>query len=178
MNTIRNVFYEFDSAELTESSTMALDSLVDLLNQNPNVTIELSSHCDFRGKDEYNNKLSQRRAESVVNYLISHGIEKERLTPMGYGETRPKVVTRKMAEQVDFLNEGDTLSEAFIMALDTEEKQEVCHALNRRTEFKVLRTTYRLFESMKPDENASSATEATKKEEEEATAADDDFLLP
>ena len=175
---IRNVFYEFDSAELTESSTMALDSLVDLLNQNPNVTIELSSHCDFRGKDEYNNKLSQRRAESVVNYLISHGIEKERLTPMGYGETRPKVVTRKMAEQVDFLNEGDTLSEAFIMALDTEEKQEVCHALNRRTEFKVLRTTYRLFESMKPDENASSATEATKKEEEEATAADDDFLLP
>ncbi|MBQ7181384.1 MAG: OmpA family protein [Bacteroidaceae bacterium] len=175
---IRNVFYEFDSAELTESSTMALDSLVDLLNQNPNVTIELSSHCDFRGKDEYNNKLSQRRAESVVNYLIGHGIEKERLTPVGYGETRPKVVTRKMAEQVDFLNEGDTLSEAFIMALDTEEKQEVCHALNRRTEFKVLRTTYRLFETMKPDENASQATGAAKQDEEEATAADDDFLMP
>ena len=175
---IRNVFYEFDSAELTESSTMALDSLVDLLNQNPNVTIELSSHCDFRGKDEYNNKLSQRRAESVVNYLIGHGIEKERLTPVGYGETRPKVVTRKMAEQIDFLNEGDTLSEAFIMALDTEEKQEICHALNRRTEFKVLRTTYHLFETMKPDEKASTPTEATKEEEEEATAADDGFLLP
>ena len=157
---------------------MALDSLVDLLNQNPNVTIELSSHCDFRGKDEYNNKLSQRRAESVVNYLIGHGIEKERLTPVGYGETRPKVVTRKMAEQIDFLNEGDTLSEAFIMALDTEEKQEICHALNRRTEFKVLRTTYHLFETMKPDEKASTPTEATKEEEEEATAADDGFLLP
>ena len=176
---IRNVFYEFDSAELTESSTLALDSLVDLLNQNPNVTIELSSHCDFRGKDEYNNKLSQRRAESVVNYLIAHGIEKERLTPVGYGESRPKVVTRKVAEQVDFLNEGDTLSEAFIMALDTEEKQEVCHALNRRTEFKVLRTTYRLFETMKPDENASKAAEAAKEEDEDGDeAADDDFLLP
>ncbi len=173
---IRNVFYEFDSAELTESSTMALDSLVDLLNENPNVTIELSSHCDFRGKDEYNNKLSQRRAESVVNYLIGHGIDKERLTPIGYGETRPKVVTRKIAEQVDFLNEGDTLSEAFIMALETEEKQEVCHALNRRTEFRVLRTTYRLFETMKP--SAEAVKPPQEQEEESEPVADDDFLMP
>ena len=171
---IRNVFYEFDSAALTESSTLALDSLVDLLNENPNITIELSSHCDFRGKDEYNMKLSQRRAESVVNYLIEHGIEQERLTPVGYGESRPKVVTRKVAEQNPFLHEGDTLTESFINALADEEKQEACHALNRRTEFKVLRTTYRLFETLKE--------ETTKpKEEEETTdepvASDDDFLF-
>lgn len=164
---IRNVFYEFDSAALTESSTLALDSLVDLLNENPNVTIELSSHCDFRGKDEYNEKLSQRRAESVVNYLIEHGIEAERLTPVGYGEKRPKVVTRKIDEQNDFLHEGDTLTEAFILRLEDVEKQEICHALNRRTEFKVLRTTYRLFDKVKPTEEvAKPAEEETKPEEE------------
>ncbi|MCR4920874.1 MAG: OmpA family protein [Bacteroidaceae bacterium] len=164
---IRNVFYEFDSAALTESSTQALDSLVDLLNENPNVTIELSSHCDFRGKDEYNMRLSQRRAESVVSYLIEHGIAEDRLTAMGYGESRPKVVTRKIAEQNDFLHEGDTLTEAFILALEDEEHQEVCHALNRRTEFKVLRTTYGLFE-LKTPEKAKIDVDATKAAEEQS----------
>ncbi len=163
---IRNVFYEFDSAELTESSTLALDSLVDLLNENPNVTIELASHCDFRGKDDYNMRLSQRRAESVVNYLISAGIAEDRLTPVGYGESRPKVVTRRMAEQCDFLQVGDTLTEKYIMALDDEEKQEICHAYNRRTEFKVLRTTYGLFE-LKTPEKARIDADATRDVPEE-----------
>ena len=149
---VRNVFYEFDSAELTASSTQALDSLVTLLTENPNVTIELSSHCDFRGADDYNERLSQRRAESVVRYLIAHGIESERLTAKGYGESRPKVVTRKIAERTPFLHEGDTLSEHFILALDSEEKQETCHALNRRTEFRVLRTTYGLFDKKKKED--------------------------
>ena len=144
---IRNIFYEFDSAALLDSSCVALDSLVTLLNENPNVTIELAAHCDYRGKDEYNEKLSQRRAESVVNYLIEHGIDTLRLTPVGYGEKRPKVVTRKIGDTYDFLNEGDTLTEAFILAIDDEEKQEICNSLNRRTEFKVLRTTYKLFDT-------------------------------
>ena len=147
---IRNIFYEFDSAELLESSTLALDSLVDLLNENPNVTIELAAHCDYRGKDEYNEKLSQRRAESVVNYLMEHGIDSLRLTPVGYGEKRPKVVTRRIASTYDFLNEGDSLTEEFILKFEEEEKQEICNALNRRTEFKVLRTTYRLFDVETP----------------------------
>ena len=142
---IRNVFYEFDSAELTPSSTAALDSLVDLLNQNPNVTIELASHCDYRGNDDYNLRLSERRAKSVVNYLIEHGIVADRLTPRGYGETRPKVVRRRQAEQYPFLHEGDTLSLDYIMALPDEEQREVCNSLNRRTEFRVLRTTYGLY---------------------------------
>lgn len=141
---VRNVFYEFDSAELTESSTQALDSLADLLHENPNVTIELSSHCDYRGADAYNERLSQRRAESVVNYLIEHGIASDRLTPVGYGESRPKVVTKKMAERTPFLHEGDTLSEHFILKLEDLKQQEICNALNRRTEFRVLRTTYGL----------------------------------
>lgn len=141
---IRNVFYEFDSAELTDSSTIALDSLATLLEENPGVTIELSSHCDYRGRDEYNLRLSQRRAESVVNYLISKGLPAERLTPVGYGESRPKIVTRRQAEQNPFLQVGDTLTEAFILALPDEEQQEACNALNRRTEFRVMRTTFGL----------------------------------
>ena len=161
---IRNIFYEFDSAALLESSCLALDSLVDLLTENPNVTIELAAHCDYRGKDEYNERLSQRRAESVVNYLLEHGIDSLRLTPVGYGEKRPKVVTRKIASEYDFLNEGDTLTEAFILQFEDEEKQEICNSLNRRTEFKVLRTTYKLFEpETKP---AAQQPPATPSEEE------------
>lgn len=165
---VRNVFYEFDSAALTESSTQALDSLVDLLNENPNITIELSSHCDYRGADAYNLRLSQRRAESVVNYLIDHGIANDRLTPVGYGETRPKVVTRKMAERNAFLHEGDTLTEAFILKFENKDYQEVCNAYNRRTEFRVLRTTYGLFEKKEdiPDD-LQEANPIEKKEEDE-----------
>ena len=141
---IRNVFYEFDSAALTDSSTIALDSLALLLTENPGVTIELSSHCDYRGKDDYNLRLSQRRAESVVNHLVSKGLPAERMIPVGYGESRPKVVTRRIAEHNPFLQVGDTLTEAFILSLPEEAQQEVCNALNRRTEFRVMRTTFGL----------------------------------
>ena len=142
---IDNIFYEFDKATLTEASTAALDQLVTLLNDNPNVTIELSAHCDYKGRDEYNQRLSQRRAETVVNYLIEHGIDAERLTPKGYGESQPKQVRKKLTEKYEFLHEGDVLTEQFILALP-EDQQEICNQLNRRTEFKVLRTTYKLFE--------------------------------
>lgn len=143
---IDNIFYEYDKATLTAESTASLNELVKLLELNPNVTIELGSHCDFRGSDNYNQRLSQARAESVVEYLTAAGVEKERLTAAGYGEESPKVITKKLSEKHTFLKEGDLLTEEFIDALDTEEQKEVCHALNRRTEFQVLRTTYKLYE--------------------------------
>lgn len=143
---IDNIFYEYDKATLTAESTAALDELVKLLELNPNATIEIGSHCDHRGSDKYNQKLSQARAESVVNYLIEKGIEQERLTAAGYGEGKPKEVTKKMTEKYRFLKEGDILTEAFIAALEDEEQKELCHQLNRRTEFQVLRTTYKLYE--------------------------------
>ncbi|MBO4564974.1 MAG: OmpA family protein [Bacteroidaceae bacterium] len=138
---INNIFYEFDKATLTEASTLALDSLVVMMEENPSITIELAAHCDYKGDDAYNQRLSQRRAESVVNYLIAHGIKADRLSPVGYGESRPKVVRRRLAETHKFLNEGDTLTEAYILKLKDDE-QEICNAINRRTEFRVLRTTY------------------------------------
>lgn len=139
---IDNIFYDFDKATLTEASTEALDRLVAMMGENPNITIELSSHCDYRGNDSYNLRLSQRRAESVVNYMIAHGVARDRMTAVGYGESRPKVVRRKLAEQHSFLHEGDTLTESYIKKLTAADEQEVCNALNRRTEFRVLRTTY------------------------------------
>ena len=143
---IDNIFYEFDKATLTPESTASLDELVTLLENNPNVTIELGSHCDFRGSDKYNEKLSQKRAESVVNYLIEQGIDAERLTAKGYGESSPKTILKKVTEKYPFLKENDVLTEQFINAIQSEEEQEICHQLNRRTEFRVLRTTYKLYE--------------------------------
>lgn len=141
---IDNIFFDFDKATLRPESTSALDELVSLLNDNPNVTIELGAHCDYKGQDAYNERLSQARAENVVEYLIDHGIAADRLTAKGYGESTPKTVTRKMAEQHSFLTEGQRLTESFITKLP-EEQQEICNQLNRRTEFRVLRTTYGLY---------------------------------
>ena len=142
---IENIFYDFNKATLRPESQTALDELVKLLNENPNITIELSAHTDYKGSDQYNERLSQRRAESVVNYLIANGIAADRLTPKGYGEGKPKRIKRKVAERYLFLKEGDILTEDFIAKLP-EEQQEQCNQLNRRTEFIVLRTTYGLFD--------------------------------
>lgn len=141
---IENIFYDFDKATLRPESQKALDEMIKMLNDNPNVTIELGAHTDRKGSDQYNERLAQRRAQSVVDYLIAGGIEKERLEAKGYSESVPKVINKKMAKNYDFLNEGDVLTEEFILTL-TPEQQEIADQINRRTEFKVLRTNYNLF---------------------------------
>lgn len=142
---IDNIFYAFDKATLLPESKNALDSLILMLNENPNITIELSAHTDYRGAEAYNKTLSQKRAESVVKYLINHGIAPDRLTPVGYGEEKPKTIRKKVAERYPWLKENDVLTEEFILKLKPEQ-QETANALNRRTEFKVLRTTYNMFD--------------------------------
>ena len=109
------------------------------------MTIELRAHCDYRGSDIYNKVLSQRRAEAVTAYLVAHGIAKDRLSPVGYGKERPKIIRRKLTERYPWMKEGDVLSESYIKRLDAS-RQDVCNQLNRRTEFIVLRTTYGLFD--------------------------------
>lgn len=142
---IDNIFYDFDKATLRPESTAALDELVKMLQENPNVTIELSAHCDYRGSATYNKTLSQHRAQAVVDYLIAHGIPADRLTPVGYGKEKPKTIRKKLTEKYPWLKENDVLSEEFIKKLN-EEQQEICNQLNRRTEFIVLRTTYGMFD--------------------------------
>lgn len=142
---IDNIFYDFDKATLRPESKAALDDLVKLLNENPNVTIELSSHTDYKGSDNYNKRLSQRRADAVVAYLIEHGIASDRLSPVGYGEEKPKTIRRKTTEKFPWLKENDVLTEEFINKLN-KANQEAANQLNRRTEFIVLRTTYGMFD--------------------------------
>ena len=141
---IDNIFFDFDRATLRPESAESLDELVQLLKDNAGVTIEIGAHCDYKGDDDYNKRLSQQRAESVVDYLINHGIDKKRLTARGYGETTPQTITKKAAEKYDFLKEGTVLTEKFITTLP-DAQQEICNQLNRRTEFRVIRTTYGLF---------------------------------
>ena len=141
---MENIFYEFGRWELTKASEAELDRLVKLLNDNPNITIELSAHTDMKGTDEFNNELSQKRAQSCCDYLIAHGIEKERLTPVGYGKTKPVIADKNLNKQYPWIPVEQALDEAFILSLPTD-KQDICNQINRRTEFKVVKTTYNLY---------------------------------
>lgn len=118
------ILYEFNKTSLTDQAKDSLDYLYGILVDNPNIVIELRANTDSRGSDLYNLKLSQGRAESVVNYLSSLGIEKERMVPRGYGETNLLI------------------SDEEINKLATEEEREAAHQLNRRTDFIVLREDY------------------------------------
>lgn len=166
---IDNIFYAFDKATLLPESKNALDSLVLMLNENPNITIELSAHTDYRGAEAYNKTLSQKRAESVVRYLIDHGIAADRLTAVGYGEEKPKTIRRKVAERYPWLKENDVLTEEFILKLKPDQ-QETANALNRRTEFKVLRTTYNMF-----DKDGNLKNPPKKPVDKEVETDDDPF---
>ena len=137
-----NIFYDFAKWDLRPESMVSLDNLVETLEDNPNVTIELMSHTDSRGTPADNIELSQKRAQSVVDYLISKGIQPDRLNARGYGESQPKVVDEKVKAQYDFLEVGEILTEAFINQLPSVELQEKAHQVNRRTEFRVLSTDY------------------------------------
>jgi peptidoglycan-associated lipoprotein len=139
---VDNINYEFGKAELSAGSTNALDSLIDILTLNPTIVIEIMAHTDYVGSVQYNSDLSQKRAQSVVNYLIQKGVNPKRLVAKGYGETWPKKVTRKLARQYDFLKSGDELNEEFILKL-LPEQQEIAKAINRRTEFRVLSNDFR-----------------------------------
>lgn len=118
---IPGIEYDYNSSNLRPESKLILDSLVDFLNLNNNISIEISSHTDTRGSDEYNLKLSNDRAQSVVDYLISKGIDPERLIAQGYGETKPLV------------------SDAEIAKLRKAQDKEAAHQKNRRTAFRTTR---------------------------------------
>ena len=141
---MENIFYEFGRWEITKASEAELLNLVKLLQDNPNITIELSAHTDMKGTDEFNNELSQKRAQSCCDFLLRQGIEKERLTPVGYGKTRPVVCDKALNKQYPFIPVEQVLDEAFILSLPAD-KQEICNQINRRTEFKVVKTTYKLY---------------------------------
>jgi peptidoglycan-associated lipoprotein len=137
-----NILYDFGKYDLRPESMVSLDKLVETLTDNSNITIELMSHTDSRDTEEFNQTLSQRRAQAVVDYLIEKGIDPQRLTAVGYGESSPVVVDQSVAAETPFLKEGTVLTEQFINTLPNDEQKEIAHQINRRTEFRVLRTDY------------------------------------
>ncbi|MCM1075867.1 MAG: OmpA family protein [Bacteroides sp.] len=143
-NIVDNIFYDFDKSTLRPESKEALDGIVEMLRDNPNITIEMASHTDRKGSDEYNIALSGRRAKSVVDYLIAAGIATDRLQSQGYGESRPVTITKRLAREYPQFTEGTVLSEDFILTLSPED-QDVADQINRRTEFQVLSTDYQLY---------------------------------
>lgn len=139
--TVENVFYDFDRATLRQESKAALDGLVALLNEHPNITIRMTSHTDRVGSEAYNQALSERRAKSVVDYLIAAGIAPARLEFRGMGETQPKRVTKRISRLYPQFAEGTLLDEATIESLSDDDKA-AADQINRRTEFEVTATDY------------------------------------
>lgn len=117
---LANVFFDYGKADLRPESFIELNKLKDFLNNNPTLKIEIGGHTDTRGDDKMNQQLSQDRAKSVMNYLVSQGIAASRLTAKGYGETQP------------------VISDAEIAKLKTEKEKEAAHQQNRRTEYKFI----------------------------------------
>ncbi len=133
-----DILYEFGRWELLPQYGDSLNGLIQTLNENPGLVIELASHTDSRGSDEVNDLLSQRRAQSVVDYLIQRGIHPARLQAKGYGKRVPRKLTRTVIRDGFTFQKDITLTEAFINRLPSEANREAAHALNRRTEFRVI----------------------------------------
>ncbi len=141
---IDNIFYDFDKATLRPESKAALDEMAQVMRDNPNITIEMAAHTDRKGSDDYNIRLSRRRAQSVIDYLISAGIQPDRLQAQGYGKSRPKTITKKLAREFPQFTEGTQLTADFIETLEPAD-QEIADQINRRTEFQVLSTDYPIY---------------------------------
>lgn len=138
---VENIFYDFDKAILRPESKEALDEMAQMLRDNPNVTIEMGSHTDRVGSEEYNMGLSDRRAKSVVDYLVEVGIAPDRLTWHGYGKSVPKTVTPRINREYPQFEVGMVLSAELIETL-SEEDREAADQINRRTEFQVTSIDY------------------------------------
>ncbi len=137
-----DILYDLAKWDLKPQYQDSLQGLIQTLRDNPNLVIELASHTDLRDSYERNDILSQRRAQSVVDYLIIRGIEPDRLVAKGYGERVPRELKKSYNRDGVQFEEGTILTEEFINSLSSEKEKEVAHQLNRRTEFRVLRKDY------------------------------------
>lgn len=137
-----NIFFEFAKWDLTPESETGLQELHAVFNDNPNTLIEISAHTDYIGNTTDNQILSQKRAQSVVDYLINAGVEKERLITTGYGEEKPFVVDIPTAAKYEFLEVDTLLTMDYILGLQPEE-QVIANQINRRTEFRVVRMNFK-----------------------------------
>lgn len=133
-----DILYDLAKWDLKPQYQDSLQGLITTLDENPTLVIELASHTDTRNTDEYNDILSQKRAQSVVDYLIERGIDPDRLIAKGYGERVPRMLTKDMTIDGFLFPKGVTLTDSYIDSLATVPHKEAAHQLNRRTEFRVI----------------------------------------
>jgi len=133
-----DILYDLAKWDLKPQYQDSLQGLIKTLDENETLIIELASHTDSRGTDESNDVLSQKRAESVVNYLIERGIDPNRLVAKGYGERVPRRLTKDIMKDGFLFKSGTLLSQSFVDSLATKPEQEAAYALNRRTEFRII----------------------------------------
>ena len=136
------ILYDLAKWDLKPHYQDSLQGLIKTLDENETITIELASHTDLRDSDERNDILSQKRAQSVVDYLILRGIDPARLTAKGYGERVPRDLLKDITRDGVTFPEGTVLNEEYIVSLETNVEKEAAHQLNRRSEFSVIRKNY------------------------------------
>lgn len=137
---LENILYDFNKFNIRSDAEPSLEFIYEIMIENPDMEIELSSHTDARGGDAANQKLAQNRADAARRWLLAKdegAIKRYRIVAKGYGESVPQTVSEKVAARYGFLNAGDVLTEEFIGKIEGEENQEIAHQLNRRTEFKI-----------------------------------------
>jgi len=154
---LENIYYDLNQWNIRTDAAVELDKLVTLLSDNREISIELGSHTDSRSSNEYNLDLSQKRAQSAVDYIVSKGINRSRMVAKGYGEGTPVVLQRNAQEII--------LTEDVILAVQNEEQRERLHQINRRTEFKVL--TYERRQFIKEEEEDDGLFEDTLIDEDD-----------
>lgn len=137
-----DILYELSKWELRPQFEDSLRGLIELLQVNPNIAIELGSHTDSRDTHEKNDLLSQKRAQSVCDYLVIRGIDPFRLTAKGYGERVPRTLQKDYTFNGFVFKAGTTLTEDYINSLANDELKEYAHQLNRRSEFRVISKDY------------------------------------
>ena len=147
--------YELGKWDLQPQFEDSLQGLIEILQVNPTITIELGSHTDLRGSEASNDILSQKRAQSVCDYLVIRGIDPMRLTAKGYGERVPRTLKKDFVYKGFTFKSGTKLTEEYINTLPSDELKEYAHQLNRRTEFKVLSRDFRPREDIDDDQVAS-----------------------
>ena len=137
-----DILYDLGKWDLKPQFEDSLQGLIETLQINPTITIELASHTDARDTDERNDILSQKRAQSVVDYLIIRGIDPLRLTAKGYGERVPRTIVNDITVKGYTFKSGTRLTEDFINKLPSNDVKEAAHQMNRRTEFRILSKDY------------------------------------
>ncbi len=137
-----DILYDLNKWDLKPQFRDSLQGLIETLDANENIVIELAAHTDSRNTYEYNDVLSQKRAQSVVDYLVSRGIDPDRLIAKGYGKRVPRTLTKDITKDGVLFKAGTTLTDSVINLLPNTQAKEAAHSLNRRTEFSIVRNDF------------------------------------